>query len=125
MLAARVEPKNGTQESKKTGNFKPLSLSEFQTAVDIDPTSQEALDLFLPRLAALSVLLVVTHRSEEPAVRWAEQRHIEKIHLDPFERREVEELVNQVTLGRGLPAEVLERIVSHADGVPPATLTLS
>jgi molecular chaperone DnaK (HSP70) len=34
MLAARVEPKNGYQESKKTDNFKPLSLSEFQPAVD-------------------------------------------------------------------------------------------
>ena len=34
MLAARVEPKNGTQESKKNGNFKPLILSQFQAAVD-------------------------------------------------------------------------------------------
>ncbi len=34
MLAARVEPKNGPQENKKTGNFKPLVLSQFQAAVD-------------------------------------------------------------------------------------------
>jgi hypothetical protein len=34
MLAARVEPKNEPQESKKTGNLKLLSLSQFQTAVD-------------------------------------------------------------------------------------------
>jgi hypothetical protein len=35
MLAARVEPKNGRQKSKKTGNFKPLVLVQFQPAVDI------------------------------------------------------------------------------------------
>jgi len=34
MLAARVEPKNGRQKSKKTGNFKPLVLVQFQPAVD-------------------------------------------------------------------------------------------
>ena len=34
MLAARVEPKNGSKENKKIGNFKPLVLSEFQAAVD-------------------------------------------------------------------------------------------
>ena len=34
MLAARVEPKNGPQENKKTGNFKPVALGQFQTGVD-------------------------------------------------------------------------------------------
>jgi hypothetical protein len=34
MLAARVEPKNGRRKSKKTGNFKPLVLVQFQPAVD-------------------------------------------------------------------------------------------
>jgi hypothetical protein len=35
MLAAR-EPKNGPQENKKTGNFKPVALGQFQTGVDTD-----------------------------------------------------------------------------------------
>jgi hypothetical protein len=34
MLTAPVEPKNGPQENKKTGNFKPLILGQFQTGVD-------------------------------------------------------------------------------------------
>ena len=34
MLAARVEPKNGPKENKKTGNFKPLVFDEFQTGVE-------------------------------------------------------------------------------------------
>ena len=34
MLAARVEPKNAPQKSKKTDNFKPLVLGQFQTGAD-------------------------------------------------------------------------------------------
>ena len=34
MLAARVEPKNTPQESKKTDNFKPLVFRQFQAGVD-------------------------------------------------------------------------------------------
>jgi hypothetical protein len=34
MLTARVEPKNGPQENKKAGNFKPVVLGQFQTGVD-------------------------------------------------------------------------------------------
>ena len=37
MLAARVEPKNGRQKSKKTRNFKPMDLGQFQPAVDSFP----------------------------------------------------------------------------------------
>jgi hypothetical protein len=35
MLAAWVEPKNGPQENKKTGNFKPVVLGQFRTGVDM------------------------------------------------------------------------------------------
>ena len=34
MLAARVEPKNGPKENKKTGKFKPVVFDEYQTGVD-------------------------------------------------------------------------------------------
>jgi hypothetical protein len=34
MAAARIGPKNGPQENKKTGNYQPLVLSQFQAAVD-------------------------------------------------------------------------------------------
>ena len=41
MLAARVEPKNGRRKSKKTGNFKPLFLVQFQPAVDTGGLADE------------------------------------------------------------------------------------
>jgi hypothetical protein len=37
MLAARVEPKNGPKENKKTGKFKPVVFDEYQTGVDTFP----------------------------------------------------------------------------------------
>ena len=92
-------------------------LMVFEDAQWVDPTSQEALDVLVSRLQALSVLLVVTHRPEYMAP-WAQQPHVSALGLGRLVRRQGEELVHQVTLGRGLPAEVLERIVSHADGVP-------
>ena len=44
MLAARVEPKNAPQESKKTDNFKPLVFSQFQAGVDSRKGSQASED---------------------------------------------------------------------------------
>jgi class 3 adenylate cyclase/tetratricopeptide (TPR) repeat protein len=100
--------------------IKPV-LIIFEDVHWIDPTSHEALDLLVPRLQALPVLLVVTYRPEhrpEYRVRWSEQQHVRRLGVGRLTRREGEELVNQVTLGRSLPAEVLEKIVSHAEGVP-------
>ncbi len=41
--------------------------------------------------------------------RWSEQPHVRKLGVGRLTRREGEELVNRVTLGRSLPAEVLEK----------------
>ena len=92
-------------------------LMVFEDAHWIDPTSQEALDVLVSRLQVLSVLLVVTHRPEY-AVRWAQQPHVTILGLDRLGRRQGAELVARVTLGRALPAEILEQIVAHTDGVP-------
>ena len=83
----------------------------------IDPTSQEALDVLVPRLQALSVLLVITYRPEYTPP-WAEQPHVTILGLSRLGRRQGAELVAKVTEGRALPAEVLEQIVAHTDGVP-------
>jgi tetratricopeptide (TPR) repeat protein len=89
----------------------------FEDAHWIDPTSQEALDALVPRLQALSVLLVITYRPEYTP-HWAEQAHVTTLGLGRLGRRQGAELVTKVTGGRGLPVEVLEQIVAHTDGVP-------
>ena len=59
MLAARVEPKNGRRKSKKTGNFKPLVLVQFQPAVDkiSKTTDSDALQTLAKALQALATKL--------------------------------------------------------------------
>ena len=83
----------------------------------IDPTSQELLDLLVPRLQALPVLLVITYRPEYTPP-WAGQAHVTSLSLNRLGRRQGAELVAKVTGGKALPPEVLEQIVAHTDGVP-------
>ena len=92
-------------------------LMVFEDAHWIDPSSQEALDVLVPRLQTLAVLLVITHRPEY-TLRWAQQPHVTRLGLGRLGRRHGAELVAQVTHGRTLPAEVLQQIVAHTDGVP-------
>ena len=51
-------------------------------------------------------------------VRWAQQPHVTTLGLSRLGRRQGAELVARVAGGRELPAEVLEQIVAHTDGVP-------
>ena len=83
----------------------------------IDPTSQELLDVLVPRLQALPILLVITYRPEYTP-HWAEQAHVTTLGLNRLGRRQGAELVAKVTGGKALPPEVLEQIVAHTDGVP-------
>src|SRR5215470_12655002 len=83
----------------------------------IDATSQESLDLLVPRLHGLPVLLVVTYRPEY-SPKWAEQAHVTLLGLTRLGRRQAAELVAKITGSKALPAEVLNQIVAHTDGVP-------
>lgn len=83
----------------------------------VDPTSQELLDLLVPRLQELPVLLMTTYRPEH-APPWIGQRGVTSLTLNRLGRNQVAQLVDTVTAGRPLPAEVLAEILSHTDGVP-------
>ena len=83
----------------------------------IDPTSQEVLDVLVPRLPGLAVLLVATHRPEYPA-RWAGQPHVSQLGLSRLGREQGAELVTRVTQGLALPPALLAQIVAQTDGVP-------
>ena len=83
-----------------------------------DPTTIELLDLMAARVAALRVLLVVTHRPEFRAP-WDGLAH--KFHLGRLDRRDSATLIKRVasTLGTvALPPELVEEIVKRTDGVP-------
>lgn len=83
----------------------------------IDPTSQELLDLLVPKLGQLPVLLVMTHRLEyEPS--WTGEPGVTTLTLNRLGHPEGARLVHTVAKGRALPAEVLDEILARTDGVP-------
>ena len=62
-------------------------------------------------------LLVVTFRPEFAAP-WVGRAHVASLQLNRFGRRQAMAMVDRVTGGKALPAEVLEQIVAKTDGVP-------
>lgn len=82
-----------------------------------DPTSQEFLELLVQRVRGMPALLMMTYRLEYlPA--WAGRLGVSTLTLNRLDREQGRELVETVTAGRSLPAEVLEAILARTDGVP-------
>jgi class 3 adenylate cyclase/tetratricopeptide (TPR) repeat protein len=83
----------------------------------IDPTSQELLDLLVPKIRELPVLLAMTYRPEHvPA--WTGQPAVTTVALHRLDRHATARLVGTVTEGRALPTDVLNEILARTDGVP-------
>jgi tetratricopeptide (TPR) repeat protein len=83
----------------------------------VDPTTQEAFDITVSRIAQQRVLLVITYRPEYIPP-WVGQPHVTSLTLNRLSRRQGTELVAKVTAGKALPAELLEQILARTDGVP-------
>jgi predicted ATPase len=82
-----------------------------------DATSLELLDLMADRLGRLPVLAIFTFRPGfEPA--WAGQHNVTTLALRRLEQPQVQAMVEQVTGGRALPAEVMKEIINKTDGIP-------
>lgn len=97
------------------GRSRPLSIL-VEDAHWIDPSSAAFLDVLIPRVAAASVLLVITFRPEA-ADRWRHHGQFMRLELDRLDRPKCRELVAEVS-GEELPAPIVERILERADGVP-------
>ncbi len=82
-----------------------------------DPTTLELLKLNIEQSPTVSILNVLTYRPEFVPP-WSMHSHITPITLNRLERTEVEAIVGNLTRGKSVPADVLEHIVSKADGVP-------
>ena len=83
----------------------------------IDPTSLDVFGRIVDRLPNLRALLVVTFRPEFAAP-WVGGAHVTLLPLSRFGRRDALAMVDRVTDGKALPAEVLDEIVTKTDGVP-------
>jgi predicted ATPase len=81
-----------------------------------DPSTLELLGLYIEQSPRVSMLNVLTYPPEFVPP-WSMRSHMRAITLNRLERPEVEALVRHLARGKALPSEVLEHIVTKADGV--------
>jgi class 3 adenylate cyclase/predicted ATPase len=125
----RYPPPELMPEQKKQKTFQAL-LAQLEglaakqpvliTAEDahwFDPTSFELFDLVVDRIERLPALLVVTFRPEF-APRWTGRPHVTLLALNRLRRNEGAALINHVSGGRPLPAEVQAHILAKTEGMP-------
>ena len=92
-------------------------LSFYEDLHWVDPSTLELFGLVVERARDLPVLVVLTCRPEFSPP-WAGQAHVTALTMNRLGRRQGASLVNGLTGGKSLPAEVLDQIVARTDGVP-------
>jgi predicted ATPase len=90
----------------------------------LDPTSRELFDQIVERLQRQPVLLVATLRPDL-APPWIGFPHVTLLTLNRLPQTEVVALVDRITEGKSLPAQVLGQILARTEGVPLFTEELT
>jgi class 3 adenylate cyclase/predicted ATPase len=93
------------------------SLIVFEDTHWADPTTMEFLDNLIHRVSDAALLVIITQRSHF-ASKWSEHSHVTSLPLEKFSRVHSEALVSKLTRGKQLPANLVEHVITHADGVP-------
>ena len=96
---------------------KQPSLMLFEDAHWADPSSLDALDLLVDRVGRIPLLMVLTHRPEFQS-RWSHYSHVTALTLTKLTRAQSNALVQRLTGGKAMPANLLEQILSKTNGVP-------
>jgi class 3 adenylate cyclase/tetratricopeptide (TPR) repeat protein len=82
-----------------------------------DPTTLEFLAELVEQAATMPVLVLITHRLDfQPP--WPARSHVLPITLTRLSATETEVIAREIAGNKALPVEVVETIVSRADGVP-------
>ena len=92
-------------------------LMIFEDAHWADPTSLELLELIIERVQTLRVMVAITFRPEFTSP-WSSYSHLTALRLNRFARSLVAAMIDKVSAGKKLSAEVLEQIIEKTDGVP-------
>jgi class 3 adenylate cyclase len=79
-----------------------------------DPSTLEVLGVLLDQIPTTRLLTVLTFRPEFIPP-WRPHSHITQLTLNRLGRQQVEAMVEQVTNGKALPAEVLQQIMAKTD----------
>jgi tetratricopeptide (TPR) repeat protein len=83
----------------------------------IDPTTHELLRAIIDRARNSRVLILITARPETQ-LQWPAHAPITSLSLSRLRRQACIALIERVLATHSLPAELVERIVERADGVP-------
>jgi len=125
----RYEPLNLTPQAQKTrtleallGQLEALAgrqpvLMMLEDAHWIDPTTTELFERMIDRVQHLPVLLVITFRPDFTPP-WTGHAHTTTLALNRLGRQQGAAIVERLTGGKTLPAEVLDQILAKTDGVP-------
>jgi len=81
-----------------------------------DPSTVEFLTLLVEQVPTMRVLLILTFRPEFIPP-WPLRAHTLPLHLDRLSLQEIAKMAQQVA-GKALPPEVVQQVVTKADGVP-------
>jgi len=82
-----------------------------------DPTTLEYLELYIEQSPTVPILNVLTYRPEF-VLPWPMHSHMTPITLNRLEHQEVKALISLQAKGKSVPVEVMDHIISKADGVP-------
>ncbi len=82
-----------------------------------DPSTLELLGLLLDQVPTARMLVLLTARPEFTPP-WSSRTHLTPLTLARLPRTQAGEMIEKVTGGKPLPAEVQQQIVSKTDGVP-------
>jgi class 3 adenylate cyclase/predicted ATPase len=82
-----------------------------------DPSTLELLNLVLDQTPTTSLFVLLTCRPYfQPS--WHHRSYLTEITVNRLSHAQVEQIVNRMTDGKALPAELLQQILAKADGVP-------
>ena len=82
-----------------------------------DPSTLELLGLILDQTPTASLCTLLTCRPEFSPP-WTLRSYLTQLTLTRLTRPQVEEMVQRITGGKALPAEVVQQVVAKTDGVP-------
>jgi class 3 adenylate cyclase len=105
----------GLQLSALTGSNPVLMI--FEDVHWADPTSLEAFGRIVDRIAALSVLMIVTFRPEFEAP-WVGRPNVAALTLNRLGPRDLGTMIDQVVGNKQLPASIRHDIIERTDGIP-------
>jgi predicted ATPase len=82
-----------------------------------DPSTLEFLGLLIDQTPTARMLTLLTCRPEfRPP--WSPRSYLTQLTLGRLGRAQVEAMIERITSGKALPAEVVQQIVTKTDGVP-------